>query len=74
MGSQMNFWINRASSVKEAMSFEFPHELEQGQNCILNVIDNVLVCESEVNHKQSDCVILTPLLDSSWDSDLSILD
>ena len=53
--------MNRASLVKEAMSTAFPHELVQGQKHILNISDNVPVCGSEVNHKQSDYVALAPL-------------
>lgn len=60
MGSQRTSWTNRASLVKEAMSIEFPHELVQGQKCMLNISDNVPVCGSEVNHKQSDYVTLAP--------------
>lgn len=61
--------MNRASLVKEAMSIAFPHDLVQGQKHMLNISDNVLVCGSEVNHKQSDYVALAPL----WDSDLKIV-
>lgn len=55
------------------MSIKFPHELVQGQKCMLNISDNVPVCGSEVSHKQSDYVTLAPLWDSSSDGDLKIV-
>lgn len=53
--------MNHASLVTEAMSIAFPHELVQGQKRMLNISDNVPVCGSEVNHRQSDYVALAPL-------------